>query len=103
MRLFFNIADERGFSAGDGVSAARQFSGYSMRCDLGKSERGWRYDTRTRAALVDNETGSSFVFHFVALDMGFAHYSMHLRSRSLAQLGIRAQLDFLDALGSLLA
>ena len=74
-----------------------------MRCYMEESERAWRHETRMRAALVDNETGSSFKFHFLALDMGFALYSGHFGSRALAQLGIRAQLDFLDALGSLLA
>jgi len=102
-RVFVEIAEERGFSAGDGVSAARQFSGYSMKCYMEKSERAWRYETRTRAALVDNETGSSFVFHLPTLDMGFSLYSAHLGSRSLAQLGIRAQLDFIESLGTLLA
>jgi len=103
VHVFFDTAEERGFSAGDGVSAARQFSGYSMSCYMEESERAWRYETRTRTALVDNGTGSSFVFHLPTLDMGFAHYSAHLGSRSLAQLGIRAQLDFLEALGTLLA
>ena len=103
VRVFFDIAEEREFAAGDGVSATRQFSGYSMRCYMEKSERAWRYETRTRAELVDNETSSSFVFHLPTLDMGFALYSGHLGSRSWAQLGIRAQFDFLDALGTLLA
>jgi hypothetical protein len=103
VHVFVEVAEERGFSAGDGVSAERQFSGYSMRCYMEKSERAWRFDTRARAALVDNETGSSFKLFLPMLDMGFAYYSGHLGSRSLAQLGIRAQLDFLDALGSLLA
>src|SRR5262245_2990838 len=64
VRVFVEVAEERRFSAGDGVSAERQFSGYSMKCYMEKSKRAWRYDTRTRAALVDSETGSFFELHF---------------------------------------
>jgi hypothetical protein len=103
VRIFFETAKERGFSAGDGVSAVRQFSGYFMKCDMEESERAWRYETRTRLALVDSETGNFFRFFLPILDVGFAHYVLHSGNRLLARLGIRAQLDFLGALGSSLA
>src|SRR5262249_27452022 len=103
VRIFFETAKERGFSAGDGVSAVRQFSGYFMKCYMEESKRAWRYETRTRVALVHSETGNFFRFFLPMLDVGFSHYALHSGSRSLARLGIRAQLDFLDALGSLLA
>jgi hypothetical protein len=40
VRLFFNMADERGFSTGDGVSVARQFSGLFHEMRFGKI-RAW--------------------------------------------------------------
>jgi hypothetical protein len=103
VRIFFEIAKERGFSAGDGVSAVRRFSGYSMKCYMEESERAWRWETRTHVALVDSETGNSFKIFLPMLDIGFAHYPRHSGSRSWARLGMRAQLDFLNTLGSLLA